>query len=117
MSDRVKKTLESRVYDLLRTVMDPELGVNVVDMGFVYDFKLKTRYNKPETIWIQMTLTMQGCPMGRWFVEQIREVVSNGLGIDGDKVVVEMVFDPPWTPEMMSEEAKAQLGFDEEIVV
>lgn len=100
-----------KVEGVLRTVLDPELGINIVDLGLVYEVKSETDELTGERIKIIMTLTTPGCPLGGWFVEQVKEAVSTGLGIEMDKVMVEITFDPPWTQEMMSDEAKDQLGF------
>ncbi|OGV96175.1 hypothetical protein A2W24_05035 [Microgenomates group bacterium RBG_16_45_19] len=99
-----------QVEAVLRGVMDPELGVNIVDLGLIY----KIEINEQETmskVRIVMTLTTPGCPLGGWFVDKVTEAVAEGLKLDKSQVTVEISFDPPWNQELMSEEAKAQLGF------
>ncbi len=98
---------DQAVLAALKGVIDPELGVNIVDLGLVYSVGVEG-----DTTNIVMTLTTPGCPLGGYFMEQVKEAVATGVGIDEDKVGVEITFDPPWSQELMSEEAKAQLGFD-----
>jgi metal-sulfur cluster biosynthetic enzyme len=91
------------VYDALKNVYDPELGLNIVDLGLVYDVQLT-----PEgDVDIQYTLTTMGCPIGPMIEDQMRALLTE-IGIH--EVRPEMVIRPPWTPEMMSDEAKAALG-------
>ena len=97
-------TLREKVLDALRQVDDPELGINIVDLGLVYGIELED-----DTVHITYTLTTMGCPIGPMIEAQMQQLLS---GIEGvDHVNAEMVLRPPWTPEMMSEEAKAALGY------
>jgi metal-sulfur cluster biosynthetic enzyme len=105
-----KKMTKNEVEEILKTVKDPELGVNIVDLGLIYDVKLETRNSKSETIRIVMTLTTVGCPLAGWFVEQVKQAVALGLKIKEENVVVEITFDPPWSQECLSDDAKEQLG-------
>jgi metal-sulfur cluster biosynthetic enzyme len=96
--------LRNRVREALRNVHDPELGVNIVDLGLVYGVDISDK-----TVHVTYTLTTMGCPIGPLIEAEIRQFVE---GIDGvDSVEAEMVLRPPWSPEMMSEEAKAALGY------
>jgi metal-sulfur cluster biosynthetic enzyme len=98
------EALRERVVEALRNVYDPELGINIVDLGLVYGVDVHDR-----TVHVTYTLTTMGCPIGPLIEAEIRQLLS---GVDGvDEVEAEMVLRPPWTPEMMSEEAKAALGF------
>jgi len=101
---------EASVRALLKTVIDPELGINVVDLGLLYGVDFPQEGDKK--VGIRMTLTTPGCPLGPYFIEQVSSVVANGLGIPTEAVEVQFVFDPPWTQDMMDEEAIAQLGLD-----
>ena len=93
-----------RVLEALKHVNDPELGINIVDLGLVYDVRIEG-----DVVHITYTLTTMGCPIGPLIEEQMAQVVGT---VPGDyKVEAEMVLRPPWSPEMMSEEAKAALGF------
>jgi metal-sulfur cluster biosynthetic enzyme len=95
--------LEERIMDALRHVDDPELGINIVDLGLVYEVRLEG-----DTVHIVYTLTTMGCPIGPLIETQIRQMIEPIEGID--QVDAEMTMTPPWTPEKMSEEAKAALG-------
>lgn len=92
------------VLEELKSVYDPELGLNIVDLGLVYEVEV----GESGDVDIQYTLTTMGCPIGPLIEDQMRGVLARLEGI-GD-VRPEMVLRPPWTPEMMSEEAKAALG-------
>ena len=95
--DDVRETIRNEVYD-------PELGLNIIDLGLVYDIDVADH-----KVDITMTLTSPGCPIGPEVAEQIEEFVSE---LDGVEVVdPTMTFSPPWTPERMSEDAKFALGF------
>jgi metal-sulfur cluster biosynthetic enzyme len=96
--------LVDQVMDALRKVNDPELGINIVDLGLVYDVRIEDG-----TVHIDYTLTTMGCPIGPLIEEQIRQMLEPVEGID--EVEAEMTLSPPWTPDKMSEEAKASLGF------
>jgi metal-sulfur cluster biosynthetic enzyme len=95
---------EERVLDALRNVFDPELGINIVDLGLVYAVEVRDG-----AVHIEYTLTTMGCPIGPLIEQQIQQLLAT---VDGVNVVdAEMVLRPPWSPEMMSEEAKAALGY------
>src|SRR5213592_3158026 len=97
-------SVEDQVREAMKNVFDPELGINIVDLGLVYDVAVD-----PEGgVDIQCTLTTMGCPIGPMIEDQMRAFVSNVPGID--EVRPEMVLRPAWSPEMMSDEAKAALG-------
>jgi metal-sulfur cluster biosynthetic enzyme len=90
--------------EALNAVEDPELMMGIVDLGLVYDVELDE--GKAH---IRLTLTSMGCPAGPYIVEQIEQVARGVEGVD--EVETEVVWTPPWTPEMMSEDAKFVLGF------
>ncbi len=97
-------TLKEQVIEALKHVDDPELGINIVDLGLVYSVDLEG-----DMVHITYTLTTMGCPIGPLIEAEMKQFLS---GIEGvNEVNAEMVLRPPWTPEMMSEEAKAALGF------
>jgi metal-sulfur cluster biosynthetic enzyme len=96
-------SLRDRVIEGLREVNDPELGINIVDLGLVYDVSIEG-----DAVHVTYTLTTMGCPIGPLIEEQIRKMIEPLEGVD--RVEAEMVLSPPWTPEKMSEEAKAALG-------
>ena len=95
---------QEEVYEALEEVIDPELGLDFVSLGLVYDVEIENG-----EVFITFSLTTPACPIGPQVSEQIREFVSELDGVE--KVHPKMVFDPPWTPEMMSEDAKFALGF------
>ena len=92
------------VLEALKDVLDPELGINIVDLGLVYDVSIEG-----DTVHITYTLTTMGCPIGPLIESQMQQLLEGVPGIE--KVDAEMVLRPPWTPEMMSDEAKAALGY------
>ena len=104
-TDQHDETLtEDDVYEVLEEVIDPELGLDFVSLGLVYDVNIE------ETeVYVTFTLTTPACPIGPQVSEQMREFVGDLPGVTA--VHPKMVFDPPWSPEMMSEDAKFALGF------
>ena len=101
----VEATLTKDVItEALKSVYDPEIPVNVVDLGLVYDIQVK----EGGDVYVQMTLTFPGCGMGPFIAQQAEWAIQDIEGVED--VEIEMVFDPPWSPELISEEAKAQLG-------
>ena len=95
---------EEAVLRMIKTVFDPEIPVNIYDLGLIYNIDIQG--NKCT---IDMTLTAPGCPAADFLVEDVRQKVSNVEGID--EVTVNLVFEPEWTQDRMSEEAKLELGF------
>ena len=93
------------VMEALKEVYDPEIPVNVVDLGLVYNVDVEDN-----EVHVEMTLTAQGCGMGPYIAQQAEWRIAE---IDGvDDVNVELVYDPPWTPDMISEEGRSELGID-----
>ena len=95
---------EDQVLEALKSVIDPELGINIVDLGLVYEVDVA----EDGDVDIQYTLTTMGCPIGPLIEDQMRAFLAPVEGIG--EVRPEMVLRPAWNPEMMSEEAKAALG-------
>ncbi|MBI1918971.1 metal-sulfur cluster assembly factor [Candidatus Microgenomates bacterium] len=96
---------KKQVLEELKKVIDPELGVNIVDLGLIYDVDINDKTSK---VVITMTLTTPGCPLSMVFEEWIPAAVKN---IDGVKdVKINLVWEPAWEPEKMSDEAKESLG-------
>jgi metal-sulfur cluster biosynthetic enzyme len=96
---------EERIYDALRTVMDPEAGMNIVDLGLVYGVTVDAA-----SIRVRLTMTSAACPMGEDIVEEARRAITRAAPETAD-VDVQLVWDPPWQPSMMSEEARAFFGW------
>ncbi|MCQ2340012.1 MAG: iron-sulfur cluster assembly protein [Paludibacteraceae bacterium] len=95
---------EEEVLRMLKTVYDPEIPVNVYDLGLIYKIDIRG-----EVCVIEMTLTAPSCPAADFLVEDIRQKVLSVKGIN--EVQVNIVFEPEWTKDMMSDEAKLELGF------
>lgn len=98
------KTAESQVWDILKLVIDPEVEINIVDMGLVY----KVVYNGENKFDITMTLSTPACPIGDAIMLNVKEAILAKFA--GYEVDVNLVFDPPWTPDMVSEAGKEILG-------
>ncbi len=88
----------------LKSVYDPEIGVNIVDLGLVYDADVSERGD----VLVTMTLTSLGCPLGPVIVQEVQGALRDLPGIG--EVDVKLVWSPPWSPDLMSEEAKDELG-------
>ena len=93
------------IQEALRDVYDPEIPVNVLDLGLIYDIKIDEGQ-----VYVQMTLTAPGCGMGPYIAQNAEWRIAE---IDGvEDVEVDMVFDPPWSPDLITEEGKKLLGLD-----
>jgi metal-sulfur cluster biosynthetic enzyme len=95
---------EKQVLDALRGVLDPEIGLSVVELGLIYGVHVEKGKIK-----IRMTLTSPACPLASLIVQRVREKAESVAGVKSAEV--ELVFNPPWTPERLSAEAKKKLGF------
>lgn len=98
-------TLENKIVEMLRTVFDPEIPVNVYDLGLIY----KVEVNDDKTVNIDMTLTAPNCPAADFIVEDVKQKVESITEIE--KANINLVFEPEWDKDMMSDEAKVELGF------
>ena len=94
---------EKEIIEALKECYDPEIPVNVVDLGLIYETKIQG-----SKVHVKMTLTSPFCPMSSFVQSDIKSKLENIEGVD--EAEVEIVWDPPWTPEKVSEAAKAQLG-------
>lgn len=90
----------------LRLVIDPELGINVIDLGLIYDVRIKEE-KYITTVEVDMTLTAMGCPLAGFLEDDVKSVIKH---LGADDVIVNIVYDPPWTPDMLSDEVKDELG-------
>ena len=93
------------IHEALRDVYDPEIPVNVLDLGLIYDIKITEGQ-----VYVQMTLTAPGCGMGPYIAQNAEWRIAEIEGVQD--VEVDMVFDPPWNSEMITEEGKLLLGLD-----
>jgi FeS assembly SUF system protein len=97
--------LENKIVSMLKTIYDPEIPVDVYELGLIYEVKI----DKFGNVEIEMTLTSPNCPVAESMPKEIEDKVATVEGVLSSKVNI--VFDPPWDKDMMSEEAKLELGF------
>lgn len=103
--------LEKRIWQALRQVLDPELGIDIVSLGLIYRVSADLSATGQQKVGILMTLTTPGCPLADSFDGLVRQSLSTISTIDSDEdVTITLTFDPPWTQDMMTDEAKAELG-------
>jgi len=105
---RLRVVTDERVWDSLKECYDPEIPVNIVDLGLVYEVKVEEETPGEANVYIQMTLTAPGCGMGPMIAADVKRRVQQIPGVTN--VLVELVFDPMWNPDMMSEAAKLTLN-------
>ncbi|MEI6816832.1 MAG: DUF59 domain-containing protein [Bacteroidota bacterium] len=98
-------TLEQRVYDVLKTCYDPEIPVNIVELGLIYEVKV----SDGNDVHVKMTLTSPACPVAESLPPEVENKIRQLPDVNEAKV--EITFDPPWDKDMMSEEARLELGF------
>lgn len=98
--------IKDLIIEKISTVYDPEIPVNIWDLGLIYDID----FPRPSEVIISMTLTAPGCPIADEIVQQVHDVVMEVEGIE--EVTVNLVFEPMWTPDRMSETARLELGYD-----
>jgi probable FeS assembly SUF system protein SufT len=104
------KLTEQLVWDTLKTVRDPELPVNIVDLGLVYSCSIASSSPEKHTIAIRMTMTSPGCSMSDVLKSEVEKKLAQLPEVSEARV--EVVFDPPWDPSRMSDEARLQVGMD-----
>jgi FeS assembly SUF system protein len=105
LTDQAMQDLMSKIIEALQTIYDPEIPVNIYDMGLIYGVDIDAAGN----VVIQMTLTSPGCPVAAYMPSDVERKVFDIPGVVSCRV--ELVWDPPWNPDRMSEAAKLQLGF------
>ena len=106
MEQEKKTKIEERIVDILKTVYDPEIPVNIWDLGMIYKIDVKD----DATVDIDMTFTAPTCPAADFILEDVRSKVDSVEGVKSANV--NLVFEPAWDQSMMSEEARTELGFD-----
>jgi len=94
---------ESEILDALKTVQDPEIALNIVEMGLIYDVKITGK-----KVHVKMTLTNSSCPFQSHLAESAEQAVAKVAGLEN--TVIEMVWEPKWTPERMEPEARKKMG-------
>lgn len=100
-----QKTLRDRIEYTLKTVYDPEIPVNIVELGLVYKIEIKEN----NIVFVTMTLTAPACPVAGDIIREVEEKVKGVAGVQ--EAHIQLTFDPPWNKEMMSDEARLELGF------
>lgn len=106
MTQEEKTKIEESIVDVLKTVYDPEIPVNIYDLGMIYKIDL----HDDGTLDMDMTFTSPSCPAADYIFEDVRTKVEGVKGVETAKI--NLVFDPIWDQSMMSEEARVELGFD-----
>jgi metal-sulfur cluster biosynthetic enzyme len=99
---------EDKIREALKQVVDPELFVNVVDLGLIYEIKINETDAGQSNVVVEMTMTSPACPAGPQLLGQSKDFVGRLEGVG--EVDVRLVMDPPWTPDRMTEDARDQLG-------
>lgn len=100
-----KKELERKIIHVMKNIFDPEIPVNIYDIGLIYEIKIDDDNN----VFILMTLTSPNCPVAESLPQEVKDEVANLKEVKS--VDLELTFDPPWDQEMLSDEAKLELGF------
>ncbi len=106
MTQEEKTTIEGRIVDVLKTVYDPEIPVDIYELGMIYKIDVKDDF----TVDIDMTFTAPNCPAADFILEDVRTKVEGVEGVKG--ATINLVFEPAWDQSMMSEEARLELGFE-----
>lgn len=106
MTQEEKTKIEERIVDMLKTVYDPEIPVNIYDLGLIY----RVEVNDEGIVDIDMTFTAPSCPAADFILEDVRQKVDTIEGVKSANV--NLVFEPEWDKSMMTEEARVELGFD-----
>ena len=106
MTQEEKTKIEERIVDVLKTVYDPEIPVNIYDLGMIYKIDVQDNYS----VDLEMTFTAPNCPAADYILEDVRTKVESVEGVKSSNV--NLVFEPAWDQSMMSEEARVELGFD-----
>lgn len=101
---------QEEVFTALKDCYDPEIPVNIVDLGLIYGVKIDPIENEQQDVTVDMTLTAQGCPAHVQIGEQVKSRVQQLAGVRN--VNVNVVWNPPWTPERLSNDARKQLGIE-----
>lgn len=103
--EKTIEQLENDVVDIIRTCYDPEIPVNIYELGLIYEIRI----NEDRDVHVMMTLTSPSCPVAETLPPDVEQKIAGVPGVNSAKV--EITFDPPWDQSMMSEEAKLELGF------
>ncbi len=99
-------SLKQQIFQALEDVVDPEVGINIVELGLIYRVEVSK-----QTVLVEMTLTTPACPMGNQMIKEVRSALQALLEPEFT-VDLKLVWEPPWSPEQMSDKAKQMLGWD-----
>ncbi|ALM75490.1 Aromatic ring hydroxylating enzyme [Thermococcus barophilus] len=102
-AEEVKLSKEA-ILEKLKEVVDPEIGIDVVNLGLIYELEIRP----DNTVYVKMTMTTPGCPLTMWLLKAVEEKILEIPGVKDAEI--ELTFDPPWSPERISEEYKKKLG-------
>ncbi|GIR29844.1 MAG: hypothetical protein CM15mP44_1270 [Candidatus Neomarinimicrobiota bacterium] len=102
--------MKTKIIDILKQCYDPEIPIDLWNLGLIYDINITTTENNKNDVKITMSLTTPGCTMGQHMADDIKNKVKALEKINNIEVTV--TFDPPWTPEMMTDYAREKLGYD-----
>ena len=102
--------MKAKIIDILKQCYDPEIPIDLWNLGLIYDINITTTENNKNDVKITMSLTTPGCTMGQHMADDIKNKVKTLEKINNIEVTV--TFDPPWTPEMMTDYAREKLGYD-----
>lgn len=108
MSHNVKARLNAQIWDVLGTIQDPEIHLDIVSLGLVYEVLLKAASEKNYAVIIKMTLTSPTCPMAPYIFQSIHKAIEILEGVES--IHIDLIWDPPWTQDRISEEGKMELG-------
>ena len=100
-----KKKIEENIVEMLKTIYDPEIPVDIYELGLIYEINIRDDFN----VELLMTLTSPNCPVAESLPNEVKEKVAKVEGVNNAAVTI--TFEPPWEQDMMSEEAKLELGF------
>ncbi len=100
---------KEEVYEKLKKVMDPELGISIVDLGLIYRIEMKGKKDGREQVYIEMTFTTPACPLANFMLDDLKHKLDEIKDVDFD---VKVVFEPRWTPDRISKEARKKLGIE-----
>ena len=107
-ADASLEEVEKLVWEQMKSCFDPEIPVNIVDLGLVYECRVESRQDGSRAVYVKMTLTEPSCGMGQVIAEDVKSRIELIAAVS--EAHVDLVFDPPWKPEMMSEVAKLETG-------
>lgn len=105
ISNEFSSELEQLAHQALKRVIDPEIGENIVDLGLVYGLEIDG-----DDVTVKLTMTTPACPMGELIMDEVHAELTHGLP-ENMKIDIQLVWEPPWDPSMMSVEAKQKLGW------